>query len=141
MRTRSQNPAPKNCPRTLIQAAQSRELETSLRRTAATWIAYLALTYFALVLSCLRPVTSLIRIERRLNYSQAGMLGSSFAFGFVAASLLAAKITRRIGSWNTLGLACSGLISGSALICLAKDITGVLAGAFLAGTLGSLIIS
>ena len=115
--------------------------EARLKRTSGTWIAYLALTYFALVLNCLGPVTSFIRIEQRLTYSQAGMLGSSFACGFVAASLLAAGISRKLGSWHTLTLACVGLISGSALICVAKNFAVVLTGAFLAGTLGSLIIS
>jgi fucose permease len=115
-------------------------LETRLKRTPATWIAYLVLIYFALILNCLGPVTSLIRAEQRLNYSQAGLLGSSFACGIIAASLLAARIRRKLGSWSTFALALVGLVAGCCLICAAKDLAVALAGGLLAGTLGSLII-
>jgi fucose permease len=112
-----------------------------LKRTAATWIADLALIYFALVLNSLGPVTSLIRAEQQLSYAQAGLLGSSFASGFIVASFVAAFISHKLGSWQTLALAGAGLSSGCSLICLAKNFPIVLVGAFLAGTLGSLIIS
>ena len=119
----------------------SSKLNARLNRTGATWIAYLALVYFSLILNSLGPVTSLIRMEEGLTYSQAGLLGSSFALGLIVASLVAETISRRLGAWNTLALAGAGLISGCSLICLAKGFPVVLAGALLAGTLGSLVIS
>jgi fucose permease len=117
------------------------KLENGLERTASTWIAYFALIYFALVLNCLGPVTSLIRIEQKLTYAQAGLLGSGFASGLIVASSVTPIVSRRLGSWKTLALAGAGLISGCSLICLGKDFPVILGGAFLAGTLGSLIIS
>jgi fucose permease len=117
------------------------KLENGLKRTASTWIAYFAFIYFSLVLNCLGPVTSFIRIEQQLTYAQAGLLGSGFASGLIAASLVTPIVSRRLGSWKTLALAGAGLISGCSLICLGKDFPVILAGAFLAGTLGSLIIS
>jgi fucose permease len=115
--------------------------ENGLERTASTWIAYLALIYFALVLNCLGPVTSLVRAEHQLTYAEAGLLGSGFASGLIVASLVTPMVSRRLGSWKTLALAGAGLISGCSLICLGKDYPVILAGAFLAGTLGSLVIS
>jgi fucose permease len=112
-----------------------------LERTAATWIAYLLLVYFSLTLNCLGPITSFVRSEQHLTFGQAGLLGSSFAAGFVAASLVAAKISRTLGPWRTLSLACAGLLSGSLLICTSKAYFVLLAGSFFAGTLGSLIIT
>jgi MFS family permease len=112
-----------------------------LERTAATWIAYLLLIYFSLILNCLGPITSFVRSEQHLTFGQAGLLGSSFAAGFVAASLVAARISRKLGPWGTLSLACAGLLSGSLLICSGKDYFVLLAGSFFAGTLGSLLIS
>jgi fucose permease len=120
---------------------EKRLSDRRLERTAATWIGYLSLTYFSLVLNCLGPITSFVRIEHHISYGQAGLLGSSFAAGFVAASLVAARISRSLGPWRTLTLACAGLICGSLLICTAKDYVVVLSGSFLAGTLGSLLIS
>ena len=112
-----------------------------LERTAATWIAYLLLIYFSLILNCLGPITSFVRSEHQLTFGQAGLLGSSFAAGFVAASLVAAKISRTLGPWRTVSLACAGLLSGSLLICTGKTYLVLLAGSFLAGTLGSLLIT
>jgi fucose permease len=112
-----------------------------LERTAATWIAYLLLIYFSLILNCLGPITSFVRWERHLTFGQAGLLGSSFAAGFVVASLVAAKISRTLGPWRTLSLACVGLLSGSLLICTGKVYFVLLGGSFFAGTLGSLLIS
>ena len=143
---------PERIPSTVIVGVQARaetcsplvaenKLETRLNRTAATWIAYLALIYFALVLNCLGSVTSLIRLEQKLTYAQAGLLGSSFASGLIVASLVAAAVSSKLGSWKTLALAGAGLVSGCSLICLGNDFPVILAGAFLAGTLGSLIIS
>jgi fucose permease len=143
---------PERIPSTVIVGVQARaetcsplvaenKLETRLNRTAATWIAYLALIYFALVLNCLGSVTSLIRLEQKLTYAQAGLLGSSFASGLIVASLVAAAVSRKLGPWKTLALAGAGLVSGCSLICLGNDFPVILAGAFLAGTLGSLTIS
>lgn len=112
-----------------------------LERTAATWIAYLLLIYFSLILNCLGPITSFVRSEQHLTFGQAGLLGSSFAAGFVVASLVAAKISRALGPWRTLSLACAGLLCGSLLICTGKVYFVLLAGSFFAGTLGSLLIS
>jgi MFS family permease len=117
------------------------KLNARLKRTGGTWIAYLALVYFSLILNSLGPVTSLVRMEQGLTYGQAGLLSSSFASGLIVASLIAAPISRRLGPWNTLALAGAGLICGCTLICLAKGFPLVLAGALLAGTLGSCIIS
>ena len=107
---------PERIPSTVIVGVQARaetcsplvaenKLETRLNRTAATWIAYLALIYFALVLNCLGSVTSLIRLEQKLTYAQAGLLGSSFASGLIVASLVAAAVSSKLGSWKTLALA------------------------------------
>jgi fucose permease len=112
-----------------------------LERTAATWIAYLLLIYFSLILNCLGPITSFVRSEQHLTFGQAGLLGSSFAAGFVAAGLVAAKISRAFGPWRTVSLACAGLLSGSLLICIGKTYFVLLAGSFFAGTLGSLLIT
>jgi fucose permease len=112
-----------------------------LERTATTWIAYLLLIYFSLILNCLGPITSFVRSEQHLTFGQAGLLGSSFAAGFVVASLVAAKISRALGPWRTLSLACAGLLCGSLLICTGKVYFVLLAGSFFAGTLGSLLIS
>lgn len=112
-----------------------------LERTAATWIAYLLLIYFSLILNCLGPITSFVRSEQHLTFGQAGLLGSSFAAGFVAAGLVAAKISRALGPWRTVSLACAGLLSGSLLICIGKTYFVLLAGSFFAGALGSLLIT
>ena len=109
-------------------------------RVRLTWVAYWMLGYFAFLEAVLGPLMPFIQSDLRLSYLLASLHFSAFALGVVVVGATADQLTRwwgrRISFWGG-GL---GMAVGALLVALSPIVVGTIAGAFLMGLLGGLLL-
>lgn len=98
------------------------------------------LGYFAFLEATLGPLMPFIRGELRLSYLLASLHFSAFALGAMVMGAVADRLTgwwgRRVSFWG----GATGMAAGALLIALAPVAVGTIAGAFLMGLLGALLL-
>ena len=109
-------------------------------RTRRTWLAYLCLAYYSCLLNGLGPVLPFLRGELHLSYAETSLQTTAFALGMAAVGLLGDQLIRRQGRRHTLVIGVCGLAFGSLLLVTARTFEFSLAGAFLMGSLGTLLL-
>ena len=109
-------------------------------RTRLTWLAYLALAYYSCALNGLGPVMEFLRGDLHLSYAETSLHTTAFALGMVAVGLFGDRVIRDRGRRQALVIGLGGLAAGSVLLVGARTFILSLAGAFLMGSLGSLLL-
>ena len=109
-------------------------------RVRLTWLSYWMLGYFAFLEAVLGPLMPFIQGDLRLSYLLASLHFSAFALGAVVTGAIADRLTqwwgRRVSFWGG-GL---GMAAGALLVALSPVAVGTIAGAFLMGLLGALLL-
>lgn len=123
--------------------------DTTLRPTAspiafvrdkATWLAYLACWYYLVIQASFGPAMPYIREERGFSYTMAGLHFTAISTGAAAVGLLGDRLIRLLGRRRAFWLAISGMTLGSMLVILSPVVALGIAGAFVAGALGCLLL-
>ncbi len=109
-------------------------------RTQRTWLAYLALGYYGYVLNGLGPVMPFLRSDLHLSYAQGSLHSSAFALGMLFAGVFGDTLTRRRGRRQAMVYGLCGLAAGSVLLVAGRAVALTLCGAFLMGSLGTLVL-
>src|SRR3954467_5767867 len=93
--------------------------ETAFRRDRLTWLAYLALAWFAYLQAAPGLVIGYLREELHLSYSTGGLHVAAFAAGSMVAGVISARLERALGGravfWSAaalMGAGASGLTAG-----------------------------
>lgn len=120
-----------------IRAAATPQVFT---RDRLTWLAYLALGYYAYLLNGLGPATPFLRNDLGLSYTLSSLHFSAFAAGILVAGASSSAITRAIGRRRTFWLGAWGMAAGTLLLLIGRHPAVTIAGALSMGTLGSLLL-
>src|SRR3954451_21204495 len=88
--------------------------ETAFRRDRLTWLAYVALAWFAYLQAAPGLVVGYLREELDLSYSTGGLHVAAFAAGSMAAGLASARLERALGR-RVLFWSASALMGAGAL--------------------------
>jgi fucose permease len=113
----------------------------TFRRDRFTWLAYLALAFYAYFLNVLGPITPFLKDELRLSYTISSLHFTAFAVGILLIGLGGHLLVQRFGRWPSLWIGMFGM-SLSALFLLTGRIPVITIGAtFLMGLVGSLILT
>lgn len=110
-------------------------------RTAQTWIRYGQLGLVAFLIDGYAPTVRLVAGEIDVPMSIAALHGTAFGVGFIFASLLSARLTRRLGRTRAIGLGSIGVCAGTLMYIASPWLVGTLAGMGIAGFFGTLIQS
>ncbi|NLE83203.1 MAG: MFS transporter [Chloroflexi bacterium] len=114
---------------------------TKIKRGLTVWLVYIMLSCFAYVLNVAGPAVTYLRDEFNLSFTEGGLHTSALALGMVMMGLLGQLILRRLPAWKALGLGGIGLGVGGLIFILGNQPVFTLAGLFLMGAIGSLIVS
>ncbi len=114
---------------------------TKIKRGLSVWLVYIMLSCFAYVLNVAGPAVTYLRDEFNLSFTEGGLHTSALALGMVMMGLLGQFILRRLPAWKALGLGGIGLGLGGLIFVLGSQPVFTLAGLFLMGAIGSLIVS
>jgi MFS family permease len=127
----------------MTQTAETTDINVTphrFTRVRLTWVAYWMLGYFAFLEAVLGPLMPFIQSDVRLSYLLASLHFSAFALGAVVMGATADRLTRwwgrRVSFWGG-GL---GMAVGALLVALSPVVVGTIAGAFLMGLLGGLLL-
>lgn len=109
-------------------------------RDRFTWLAYLMLGFYAYLEAALGPLMPFLRSELRLSYTVGSLHFSAFAVGTMLGGLVSDRVLRRWGRrWGFWGGA-AGMTAGAILLVLGRLAALTIAGAFVMGGLGGLLL-
>src|SRR3954463_1468478 len=111
--------------------AGERSTGTAFRRDRLTWLAYVALAWFAYLQAAPGLVIGYLREELHLSYSTGGLHVAAFAAGSMVAGVISARLERALGR-RVLFWSAAALVGAGA--------GGVAAGGLAAATVGSLLV-
>jgi MFS family permease len=109
-------------------------------RVRLTWASYWMLGYFAFLEAVLGPLMPFIRGDLHLNYLLASLHFSAFALGAMAMGAMGDRLTHWWGRRASFWGGGVGMAAGAALLALSPSAVGTIAGAFLMGLLGNLLL-
>lgn len=110
------------------------------RRDHATWVCYLLLGYFSLMVGATGALLPSLRLELDLTFTQASQHPSVYAVGVLVSSLTADRLFKRLGSRRLLWGGALGMAAGAAVVMAAPNLFWSLLGFLLMGWLGSLTL-
>ncbi|HEU5434480.1 MAG TPA: MFS transporter [Thermomicrobiales bacterium] len=110
------------------------------RRDRPTWLAYLALCYFAYLQAALGPAMPFLRADLGFSVSTASLHFAAAAAGGVVVGFAGQGVIRRIGRRNALWLGMVGMGAGTLLLVFAAHPVQSIVGAGLTGLLGSFVL-
>ncbi|HST66558.1 MAG TPA: MFS transporter [Mycobacteriales bacterium] len=113
----------------------------TLTRTRLTWLTYAQLGVFGFFLYGFGPSVPLQRDDLHLSSAVGGLHGTALATGSTLAGFLYARVSARIGRAATLRIGLLGLAAGIVVYCLVPVLPATLAGAFVCGFFGSLVVT
>ena len=109
-------------------------------RDRFTWLAYLMLGFYAYLEAALGPLMPFLRSELHLSYTVGSLHFSAFAVGTMLGGLVSDRVLRRWGRrWGFWGGA-AGMAAGAILLVLGRLAALTIAGAFVMGGLGGLLL-
>ena len=111
-----------------------------ITRDAFTWLAYLMLGYYSYLLNGLGPIMPFLRAELHMSYTISSLHFSAFAVGMLIAGLSGDQLARRYGRRRTFWLGAFGMTGGVLLLLTGMHPAFTITGAFLMGTIGSLLL-
>ncbi|HET7091922.1 MAG TPA: MFS transporter, partial [Thermomicrobiales bacterium] len=110
------------------------------RRDRPTWLAYLALCYYAYLQAALGPAMPFLRADLRFSVSTASLHFAAAAAGGVVVGFAGQGVMRRLGRRNALWLGMIGMAAGTVLLAAAASPVQSIAGAGVSGLLGSFVL-
>jgi fucose permease len=109
-------------------------------RHRATWAAYGLVGYFAYFEAVLGPLMPFLRAERNFDYTSASLHFSAFAFGGVVVGLVGDRVAVAVGRGRSLWGGGVGMAAGALMLAVSPTMLGTLAGAFVMGVFGALLL-
>jgi fucose permease len=106
-----------------------------------TWLAYLMLAFYSYYLNILGPITPFLKNELNLSYTVASLHFTAFAVGILLVGLLGHLVIDRVGRRASLWIAAIGVALGTLLLLAGRSAGITIAGSFVMGTIGSLILA
>jgi fucose permease len=106
-----------------------------------TWLAYLMLAFYSYYLNILGPITPFLKNELNLSYTIASLHFTAFAVGIFLVGLLGHLVIDRVGRRASLWIAAAGVALGTLLLLAGRSAVITIAGSFVMGTIGSLILA
>ncbi len=110
------------------------------RRDRFTWLAYLMLGFYAYLEAALGPLMPFLRSELGLSYTVGSLHFSAFALGTILGGLAGERVLRRWGRSLAFWGGAAGMAAGAVLLALGHLAALTIAGAFLMGALGALLL-
>lgn len=111
-----------------------------MRRDRVTWAAYLALAVFTFFLNIQGNILPFLRDEFSLSYRWATLHPSALALGLIASGLVGERWIAAFGRRVAISSGLVGLVAGALLIVVAPTPIVSVAGCFLMGFVGGLIL-
>lgn len=115
-------------------------MSNTFHRDRLTWLAYLLLAFYGYFLNILGPITPFLKSEFQLSYTVSSLHFTAFAVGILAVGLGGHFVIQRIGRWRSLWLGAIGMSLGALLLLAGRTPIVTVAGTFLMGLVGSLIL-
>lgn len=112
----------------------------ALARNHFTWLTYFVLGYYSYLLNGLGPVTPFLQAELRMSYTLSSLHFSAFAVGILLAGLTTDRIVRHFGRRRTFWVGAAGMTGGLLLLLIGFHPVMTISGAFVMGTVGSLLL-
>ena len=109
-------------------------------RDRFTWLAYLMLGFYAYLEAALGPLMPFLRSELRLSYTVGSLHFSAFAMGTMLGGLVSDRVLRRWGRRPGFWGGAAGMAAGAILLVLGRLAALTIAGAFIMGGLGGLLL-
>lgn len=109
-------------------------------RSRLTIAAYVMTGVFTLLLGFIGPLMPHLRAELSLTYAQAALHTSGFALGMMAAGLVGDRVARLTGRGAAIAIGIVGMAAGLTLMALAPIAAVSIAGCFVMGALGTLLL-
>ncbi len=109
-------------------------------RDRFTWLAYLMLGFYAYLEAALGPLMPFLRSELHLSYTVGSLHFSAFALGTILGGLGSDRVLRRWGRGFAFWGGAAGMAAGAIVLVLGQVAALTIAGAFLMGALGVLLL-
>src|SRR5574338_391301 len=93
----------------------------TFHRDHFTWIAYLALAFYAYFLNILGPITPFLKEELNLTYTISSFHFTAFAVGILLVGLGGHLVIQRLGRQRSLWAGLFGMSLGSLLLIVGKN--------------------
>ena len=123
-----------------LMASDTAPAKAPFRRDRATWVCYLLLGYFSLMVGATGALLPSLRLELGLTFTQASQHPSVYAVGLLLASFVTGRLSSRLGSRTLLWGGAVGMAAGAAVVMAAPSFFWSLFGFFLMGGLGALTL-
>lgn len=114
---------------------------TKIKRGYRVWLVYIMLSCFGYTLNVAGPAAAYLRDELNLSFTESGFHTSALALGMVMMGLFGHSMLKKLPQWKALALGGVGLGVGGSILVLGHQPVLTLAGLFIMGAIGSLIIS
>ena len=113
----------------------------TFHRDRSTWLAYLALAFYAYFLNVLGPITPFLKEELGLSYTVSSLHFTAFAVGILLIGLGGHLLVQIIGRWRSLWIGVIGMSLSALLLLAGKSAVITIGASFLMGLVGSLILA
>lgn len=109
-------------------------------RDRFTWLAYLMLGFYAYLEAALGPLMPFLRSELHLSYTVGSLHLSAFAGGTMLGGVVGDRVLRQWGRGLAFWGGAAGMAAGAILLVLGRLAALTIAGAFMMGGLGVLLL-
>lgn len=110
-------------------------------RTRRTWLIYALLSLYVFMLNVPGPVTNYLKDEFTMSYTLSSLHFSAFAAGVLVTGLFGAYFIPRFPRQKVLAFGALGLGIGGMILAFGRSPAVTIAGIFLMGCIGTLILS
>ncbi|HPY33828.1 MAG TPA: MFS transporter [Anaerolineaceae bacterium] len=110
-------------------------------RTRRTWLIYALLSLYVFMLNVPGPVTNYLKDEFTMSYTLSSLHFSAFAAGVLVTGLFGAYFIPRFPRQKVLAFGALGLGVGGLILAFGRSPAVTIAGIFLMGCIGTLILS
>jgi len=108
-------------------------------RDKATWVGYLLVGIYCLVLASMGPVVPYLRDEQGLNYTVSSFHFSAWALGGITAGTFGNLVIGKIGCARAVWTCCSGVVLATIILISAKLPVFTILSGYIGGTCGSMM--
>ncbi len=121
--------------------ASSESSEPRMRRDGVTWTGYLSLAVFTFFLNIQGNILPFLRDAFGLSYRAGALHPAALAFGLALCGLVAERLIAALGRRRAIAAGLLGLSAGALMIVAAPAPAVSVAGCFVMGGLGGLILA
>ncbi|MBS1992393.1 MAG: MFS transporter [Cyanobacteria bacterium SZAS LIN-3] len=108
-------------------------------RDKATWVGYLLIGTYCLVLASMGPVVPYLRDEQKLNYTISSFHFSAWALGGITAGTIGHIVIGKLGCSRAIWICAAGLAAATALLISVKLPFFTILSGYIGGTCGSMM--